>query len=456
MKSRDKAFYREKVLGWIRRNGLIAPGSRVVCALSGGADSVAMLLLLCELGPALGAELCAAHVDHMLRGDESRRDAAFCEALCRRLDVPFTLLRGDARAKAGREGLGTEEAARKLRYELLAGLEADRIAVAHNADDNLETVLMRLVRGGGARGLSGIPPRTGRVVRPVMVLTREETEAVCRLWDEAFVTDSTNADEAFLRNRLRRRVVPELKAQAGAVPERVLENSLILRDEDEFLDRQAARALADNGGRLDRALLERTDRVLALRILRQTAAQAGAELDGAAARRLLETALSGRARFSVSLPGADFRGEYGALSFRAKAGSDEPFPASLLFPGGTRSVAFGEWRVSVGAAPAQEKNIYRIFNIFETTSATIQGALVVRAAESGDTFRRNAGSGRKPLRRIYSDRKLTLRERRQTPVLADGAGVLYVPGLGVNADRPAADGGEKVAIIFEKKRQSGQ
>ena len=188
------------VRNYLREHGL---SGRILVALSGGADSTALLLSL----QACGCELAAAHLNHCLRGSESDRDEDFVRALCARLGVPLTVERADVRAHAAAQGCGIEEAARSLRYAFLEraadAVGADWIATAHTADDNLETVLFHLTRGTGTRGMAGIPPRRGRIIRPLLGATRTEIEAYLAGKGEPYVTDSSNLTDAHTRNRIR-------------------------------------------------------------------------------------------------------------------------------------------------------------------------------------------------------------------------------------------------------------
>ena len=166
---------RGNILRFIRENELIKPGSTLVCAVSGGKDSVCLLHVMRSLQKELSITVKAAHLNHQLRGEESDRDEAFVRSLCERLGVPLTVSGGDVAARARETGESVEEAARKLRYAFLEGLGCT-VATAHNADDNAETVLLNLVRGTALRGLCGIPPKRGPVVRPMLCVTRRQIE----------------------------------------------------------------------------------------------------------------------------------------------------------------------------------------------------------------------------------------------------------------------------------------
>ena len=190
----------------IHRYAMVQPGDTVTVALSGGADSTALLLGLLALREQLGISLRAVHVNHHLRGAESDRDAAFCAQLCEERQVPFFLGTCDvATYAAQRKHTSCEMAARELRYAQLEALcpPGSKIATAHTASDNTETVLERLTRGTGLAGLCGIPPIRGRIIRPLLYVTRPQILGFLAQQHQSYVTDSTNAQDAFFRNRLR-------------------------------------------------------------------------------------------------------------------------------------------------------------------------------------------------------------------------------------------------------------
>ena len=197
-----------EVARFCREEGLFSAGDRVVCALSGGADSMAMLWCLHSLQAGLGITVSAAHFNHRLRGAEADRDEAFVRAFCAGRGIALTVGSADVAQYAKDHGQSLEEAARECRYAFLRALPCDKLATAHTADDNAETVLLHLLRGSGLRGLCGIPPRRGSIVRPLLSVTREQVTAFLRAENIAWVEDSTNAEEFCTRNRLRRRVLP--------------------------------------------------------------------------------------------------------------------------------------------------------------------------------------------------------------------------------------------------------
>ena len=249
---------------------LFQAGERVCCAVSGGADSVALLLAMQEANAAkesLGVVLSAVHVHHGLRGAEADGDEVFVRAVCDRLTVPLTVERVNTNARRVAEGEGVEEAARELRYEVFRGLlregQVQVVATAHTLDDQAETVMMKLLRGAWTEGLGGISPvlemepdagrvrrgmeqqweGQGRVVRPLLTVRRVEVETFLRARGQEWREDSTNGDVRFTRNRVRHELMPVLRRFNPAVDELLARMSTVARDEESFWKAEIARVL---------------------------------------------------------------------------------------------------------------------------------------------------------------------------------------------------------------------
>ncbi|MBQ5317734.1 MAG: tRNA lysidine(34) synthetase TilS [Oscillospiraceae bacterium] len=223
----------------IQKHTMLLAGDSVCVALSGGADSVALLLVLYELSAELNFSLSAVHVNHLLRGEESNRDEQFCCDLCARLGVPLQIFREDAAAFSHSLGESVETGARELRYRIFDSLKCGKIATAHNLNDNAETLLFRLARGTGLHGLSGIPAVRGKIIRPLIECTRDEIEVFLAEKNQPFVTDSTNLSDDYARNRIRHRIVPEMKAVHGAFPHCVTRMVQSFAEDEDFLTAEA-------------------------------------------------------------------------------------------------------------------------------------------------------------------------------------------------------------------------
>lgn len=219
-------------------------GCRIHTALSGGADSVSLLHALCLLQEELSLDLRAIHIQHNLRGEESLRDEKFCREFCKALGIPLTVVPCDVRDYAQTHRLSEETAARECRYAAFAAHCDGLVATAHTASDQLETVLFRMARGTGLKGLCGIPPVRENFIRPLLRVTRAEVEAYVRAQGLSYVTDSTNADDAYRRNFLRRHIVPKLKECNPSVERICSEMTEALILDADFLRMQTEAALA--------------------------------------------------------------------------------------------------------------------------------------------------------------------------------------------------------------------
>ena len=225
-----------KVKDYIKKHKLLSLSDLYIVALSGGADSVALLLLLDEMGYKVHALHCNFH----LRGEESDRDERFCEDLCLKKNIPFHRIHFDTLMYAETHKMSVEMAARELRYryfeQLRKDIGAEGICVAHHQDDTVETVLLNLVRGTGLRGLTGIQPRNGAILRPLLCVTRTEIEAYLATKQQDYVTDSTNMETDFVRNKIRLQVVPLLRQLNPAVSENIVRTAEHLTEAQKVLD----------------------------------------------------------------------------------------------------------------------------------------------------------------------------------------------------------------------------
>lgn len=241
----------DRVFGFIRRNGLVSGEKLLIVGVSGGPDSVCLLHLLVSLKERLGIRLHIAHLDHMLRGMESEADARYVSELAKRLGIGITLEQRDVKSYQREHCLSLEEAAREVRYQFFAkvasSMGTDRIALGHTADDQAETILMRLVRGSGVYGLQGIQPLTQwesladtrlMVVRPLLQVNREEIEAYCQQHDLQPRRDSSNLSSSYFRNRIRNELMPLLQNYNPRINEALLRTADSLAIDFSFLEQQ--------------------------------------------------------------------------------------------------------------------------------------------------------------------------------------------------------------------------
>ena len=418
-----------KLYSFLKEYRMVASGDTVICAVSGGADSVALLFALYLLKDKLEIQLEAAHFNHHLRGEESDRDEAFVKTLCDRYDIPLHL--GGAQVTAGKKGL--EAAARDARYAFLNSLKG-KIATAHTADDNAETVLMHLIRGTGLKGLGGIMPINGNIIRPMLGITRQEVEDFLSEWCLQHIEDSSNGSDAFLRNRIRRNVIPLLKQENPRLAENLSAMALGLRQDEECLSRQA-----------DFDVLPGVKKLKTMHpALRSRCIEGFLKKNGVKEPEQVHIHQVGALLYSekpsakASLPGGVTVSRcYDRLEVLTKG--ELPEEVSITCPG---EAEFGNYRICCN--PAKEAE-----NSPDTFTVASQGSLTVRTRKSGDAIRLSGGT--KSLKKLFIDRKIPASLRNTIPVVCDEQGILGVYGIGVNLDR-AADPSREAAIRVEIKK----
>lgn len=441
-----------KVLAYCREAQLLSPGETVTCGVSGGIDSVVLLDILCTLRAQLNLTVRAAHFNHQLRGQESDRDESFVRALCQSRAIPLTVGRGDVRARADATGESIEEAARAMRYAFFETLPGT-LATAHNADDNLETVLLNLVRGTSLAGLCGIAPRRGRYVRPLLCLTREQITAWAAQRDLSYVDDSTNALDGCVRNRLRHHVVPLLKAENPSVCQAAQRACALLREDDACLQ-ASAHALLERA-RLPHGYscqtLSHAPQAIFTRALRLALQQL--QIPKLTSSHILSVAhlvRAGGPSDVCALPGG-YRAQraYDVLTFSRESERACFQPVPLNIGGVTHVPELGLVVCCRLGKNFEEipKNGSTFVLKYDTIGA--EAALTLRPRAPGDSMR--LPGGRRTLKRLMIDRKIPAAQRGLVPVIACDTGVLAVYPIGINLDCAATAGEDAVIITIEKE-----
>jgi len=417
-----------KLCAFANRYAMLQPGDRVVCAVSGGADSMALLWAFYLLKEKLQITLTAAHFNHHLRGAESDRDEEFVKTFCHDYGIDF--VSGSGQVVAGSKGL--EAAAREARYSFLRSLPG-KIATAHTADDNAETLLMHLVRGTGLKGLGGITPVNGPLIRPMLEITRTEVLAFLEEYSIPFVEDSSNGGDDFLRNRLRHHVMPLLKQENPVLSQNLSAMAQRLRQDEAALE---AVARERNTNRVSE--LRNLEPGIRSRILTQMLLDAGVREPEAAHIRALEKLLqSQRPSAKAFFPGGVvIARNYDTLDVCGE--ETEIAVQKLKCPGTTELPELG---LRVLCEPNKTAN-YTI-NSFAVCP---KGDLMIRSRLSGDTIRLSAGT--KSLKKLFIDRKIPAARRGSIPVIADAVGVLAAVGIGANLER-ISQGPDAIRISIE-------
>ena len=449
---------------------LITAGDRVTVALSGGADSVALLLLLHQWTEEFTLQLSAVHLNHLLRGEEAERDEQFVIALCRQLSVPLAVARTEVAALAKVRRCSVELAGRMARYGLfdfiLTGQQGDlpaglfrpdcyggvekllptggKIATAHTLSDNTETVLHRLTRGTGGAGLVGIRPVRGAIIRPLIACTRADTERYCRENSIDYVTDSHNMSDVYTRSYLRQQVLPMLKRLNPALDDSVGRLSTLLARDEDYLSAQADELYTEAAGRDERgAFLHSpplcaahpalTGRVLA-RFVREQTGFAAHFTHIEAVRALLDT------------PGqTELPGGYVAQSVKLKlflkknAGLSVPCSVKLdgihAMEGPPADYVFGGYRIKVAVVLAQNgenlQTVHKNVMNCQVDRDRIIGTCTVRCRQPGDRLRL-LGRPQKTVKKWLNEIGAPPCLRDALPVFADEHGPFWVPWLGTD------------------------
>ena len=417
-----------KLRAFLKEQALLSPGDKVIAAVSGGADSVAMLFALYLLRDELGITLEAAHFNHHLRGAESDRDEAFVTDFCGRYCIPLHL--GSGRIVSGKKGL--EAAARDARYAFLRSLPG-KVATAHTADDNAETVLMRLIRGTGLKGLGAIAPVSGNVIRPMLTVTRDDVEAFLEEYALPHVEDSSNAEDDFLRNRIRHGILPLMRAENPRIGENLSAMALLLRQDEACLQAMIPEEQMPDVSRL-KAMEPALRRRTLERFLKAQGVREPEQIHILQAEQLL---YHWSPSASMQFPGGVTIGRQYDRLVRLECAPELP-ETRLSVPG---EICIGGKRfVSEYATDLEERP--------DSVLVCPVGVLIVRSRRSGDTMRLPGGT--RSLKKMYIDRKIPAAQRAAVPVLADDQGVLAVFGIGTDIRfRPDSLPAVRVTLIEE-------
>lgn len=406
---------------------LSAPENTILCAVSGGADSMCLLDTLLRLGHTVSC----AHFNHQLRGEESARDAAFVADYCHKHEIPFYLGHADVTAYAAEHKCGIEEAARTLRYAFLLetqeNIYAHVVATAHHADDQLETVLLHMTRGAGLLGLCGIPPVRNTIIRPLLFASRQEIIEYITALEIPYVTDSTNAQDDYTRNKMRHHILPVLKEINPMVSQTVFTMTQLLREDETYLS-HAASSFLDHHKKentLPRAALCALPSPIAYRVIRQ---MTEASLSAKHVERIFALCASSAVHGTLHLPNTQVCVTYEHLIFHPQ--SFTPLPTISLQPG--MCIQLPGTSLTISCEIVEKKlDIHSSFNIFFFKSDSIYGTIEVRSRRPGDQIRLQARNCTKSIKKLFSEAKIPPSHRDTIPIIADEQGVIAVYGFGV-------------------------
>lgn len=480
----------------IQRHGMLRPGNKLGLAVSGGADSVALLRLFAEMRGELGVTLCVLHFNHHLRGAESDADENFVKLLASANGLECIAESADAGAVAKRRGWNLEDAARRLRYEFfenaVARGAATRVATAHTADDQAETVLARVIRGTGLAGLSSIYPVRGKIIRPLIAVRREKLRAFLAERNQEWREDATNRDTQRLRARVRHRLLPELESNfSQSIVERLCDLAGLARDDEEFwsalvderyreLVSQTPKGLCVNVNdlllpiaipRIKKAPGDRAFRALTQRLIRRLCADAAngkGQLSRSHVEEVIHLAGQGSSGRHIELPGGvTVEREFGKLIFRARddlrgtkhegkmSATVQSYEYEVRLPeGGSTAISIPElgrcFQLKMIDWPKTERDTRWEGAVLDADH--LCAPLVLRNWQPGDAYRPFGHRQERKLARLLSAGRVGITERAQWPVLTSAGRVAWADRMPVAADFSATEGTRTGLWIVEDVR----
>ena len=428
---------------------MLSENDSVIAAVSGGADSVCMLYLLLQAG----VKPVVIHVHHMIRGGEADRDAQFVSALSARLGLKCEVVYKDVPSLAASEGLSLEQAARELRYEALfqsaQRLNIKKIAVAHNLNDQAETMLLRLIRGSGLAGLGGmLPVRADGIIRPLLGFTRSEIEGYCAEKDISYIQDSTNASEEYSRNYVRARVIPVMEQLNPALCQTLANSARLMARDEEYLSLRAKKEYKRLAGPFKKGValqageLAKLDKAIAARVVRLAVEETCGLKDITAGQieSVLDLINAGTGKWVSLKRGAGAQKSYGQIIFaeREEQTEDFAFPFEFgIFRAGSITITVSAAEKFEGRTAAEE---------YFDLSKVPQDA-VIRNRRPGDVIFPLGAPGVKKLKDYFIDKKVPRWRRERLVLLASGQEILAVVGMTVSEKIAVGKDTANIAVI---------
>lgn len=437
-----------KAIRAIERHQMLHPGDTVLAALSGGADSMALLHVLYSLKDEYNIKIIAAHFNHGIRGDEAKRDENFCVEVCKSLGIQLFVGFADIPALAKEKGIGVEECGRKERYAFFERIAPEaKIATAHTLSDCEETFLFNLARGASLKGLGSIPPVRDNIIRPLIYCSRDDIEKYCAENNIPFVTDSTNLSDEYTRNSIRHNIVPQLKKinpSFDSAFERCLSS---LREDEELLDILSSSVLenarAENGWLAENlnAVHPSLKRRAVAKIIEEITAEKPQAHHIEAVCDILSHGGSTQILTGVSL--CVYNGVIAKEEIEADEWEQDFVVGTNFLPYETVNSSFYDKNDKINI---QKFNKQLLANAIDYDK--IKGVLIFGSIKQGDKIRPKGRGVTKQLRRIFNENHIPPFYRNRISVLRDDSGVVWVNGVGVD-ERVSADENTGRLLILE-------
>jgi tRNA(Ile)-lysidine synthase len=452
----------DNILVTIKKNNMIKSEDTVIIGVSGGADSLCLLHVLNTLKKELNIKLFAAHLNHQFRGVEADMDAEFVEKTCIAWDIPYIIRTFDVSSYAKEQGLSSEEAGREIRYKLFdevkEAIKGNKIAVAQNSNDNVETILMRLIRGTGLEGLKGIDAVRDDIIRPLLDQDRQSIEEYCKQNNLEPRIDKTNLQPIYLRNKIRLELIPYLKQRFNpSINDAIIRLGQVVREENNYLEQQTIELLNSMGDIKENSIGINTERLK--------------QLHPAMQKRLLRKAVEG---IVSSLNGFEYKHFQGIIEL-----FDKGTGAAIELPKDLKAyISYENLIISKKIENTDKKCYYKlkydydnfidkineilrvkIINIKELSAVPksfntvyidfdkIKNELVVRSREQGDVFSPIGMRGSKKLKDYFIDKKIPKEKRDQVMLLADGDEIVWILGSIISEKYKITSDTQKVIVL---------
>ena len=448
----------EKALKTVEDFGMIKAGEKITVGVSGGADSTVLLDFLCRLRETkkIGIEVC--HINHCLRGEESDRDEEFVRKMCERLGVGCRLLKVDIKKAAEEAGISSEECGRNVRYGFFEEVACGgKIATAHTLSDSMETAVFNIARGAGLKGICGIPPVRGNIIRPLIECTRREVEEYASERGLEFVTDSTNLTDDYTRNKIRHNVIPGLYAINGSYDRAFLRMSKGMRKVWEYLGSQADELIgrAKSGDGYDAKTFSASPEVIRSEAIIKLFNEKGIPVSEKRVDSVLSSLSKGK--YVEQLDGKTYfcldNGVF-RITERPDAEGNEEF--SIPLKEGEYGVN-SEYELKCTIISGEKyKNLKKINQDILKNSfdyGKLIGKAVVRNRIEGDKISLAGRNCSKTLKKLFNENGIPVEERGSIPCVADDRGIVWVAGVGCDKRAAIDENSEKICVCITEKRE---
>lgn len=461
---------KEQFLKYIQENDLVSKGEGIVVGLSGGPDSVCLLNLLCALREKMNLKIVAAHINHMLRAEDADKDEEYARSLCKRLNVEFFCKKIDINKYSKENGVSSETAGREVRYDffdyIMEKVGFSKIATAHNSNDQAETVLMRIMRGTGLEGLTGIPvKRDERYIRPILFMERKNIEEYCKECGLEPRIDESNLERLYSRNKVRLDILPYMKKNFNQdIVETINRMVLLLQEDNRYIMEQVDKCYIDNCTKCDEeVIISRSafecDNAIINRIIRRAIKEVGGNKYDVEVKHIKEviSLKDMKTNKKIDLPSGIYaQNIYGDIFIRLKSNKNkDEYEELVLSKEGMlhKEIYFKDYIFNFEVS-AYEKNIDFIKNneIKYFNYDNINGNIIIRQRKEGDKIIPLGMKGNKKVKDIFIDLKIPQEDRDVIPIIQFGDDIAWVVPMKVSDKYKVTDATKNILKIVVRRR----